>query len=171
MKKLIVYRAKPNPAGKDKFHNIPLPRQLQGEWVDLINNTSGKLSLKGVSLDHTAFGATCADRHYAVYWQAVDALMLDGGEILRIHTGKYGDASQMAEEDRNGAHKHVWAEHGSFKLNNGACGDALTLWFNAGAKYEDIDRTSYAPYPPEGIALIREGDKLVVPIRSYYGLV
>lgn len=166
MKKLIIYRAKPNPAGKDKFHNFPLARQLHGEWVDLINNHNGRLSLKGVSLDHTAFGATCADRSFALYWQAADVLTLEAGEILRIHTGKYADAGQMAEEDRVGAHKHVWGEHGSFKLNNGACGDVLTLWYTDGAKFEAIDAASYAPYPPEGVALVREGEKLVVSILS-----
>lgn len=167
MAKLIIYRAKPNPAGKDKFRNFPLARQLQGEWVDFINNHNGRISLTGVSLDHTAFGATCTDRTYAEYWKAANNLVLDAGEILRIHTGKYADANQMADEDRLGAHKHVWAEHGSFKLNNGACGDTLALWHYAGGKYEAIDRAYYNPYPPEGVVLVREGDKLVVRVPSY----
>lgn len=167
MAKIIVYRAKPNPLGKDKFHNFPLLHQLQGEWVDLYNNSGGRLNLSGVSLDHSAFGANCGGRHNAAYWQDKEGLVLEPGEILRIHTGRAGDASHMAEEDRIGVHKHRWAEHGSFKLNNGACGDTLTIWCYNGSKHELIDQVSYAPYPPEGAVLIREGDKLVVRVQSY----
>ena len=33
-----VYRAKPNPAGKDRSQGSPLGSQLVAEWVDLKNN-------------------------------------------------------------------------------------------------------------------------------------
>jgi hypothetical protein len=77
----------------------------------------------------------------------------------------------MAEEDRVGAHIHRWAGHGLFKLNNGACGDTLTIWYFNGSKHELIDQTSYDPYPPEGAVLVRQDQKLIVSVRSFVGMV
>jgi hypothetical protein len=162
MNKIIIYRAKPNPAGKDKFHNIPLPRQLQGEWVDLANINDQAVTLKGVYLFHTAFGGGCSDSKLAHYWQSPDNLVLGAREILRIHTGKAADAGQMDNVDRQGVHKHAWAEHNSFKLNNGACGEKLVLWWND--TRQTLDQAGYDPYPPEGVVLVREGNKLAVPV-------
>jgi hypothetical protein len=74
----------------------------------------------------------------------------------------------MAEEDKRGAHKHRWGEHGSFQLNNGACGDVLTIWFYDG-NWHRLDEAGYSPYPPEGAVLVRQGDKLI-PAHNYAGV-
>ena len=66
----------------------------------------------------------------------------------------------MALEDRIGAQTHVWTERNTFALNNGACGDKLTIWFNNG-KWVRVDEASYDPFPPEGKILRRVGDRLV----------
>ena len=168
MSKLIVYRAKPNPAGKDKVHHVPVLRQLQAEWVDIKNISQANLRLTRVSVDHRAFSQGCSNPKHSEYWKDREGLVLGSGQVLRIHTGRSADSRHMADEDRHGAHVHGWGEHGTFKLNNGACRDRLTIWF-FDATWTKIDEAGYDPYPPEGQVLVREGDKLVARIARLAG--
>ncbi len=167
MTELIVYRAKPNPAGKDKSRFSPIPRQLQGEWIDIQNSSGRALRLTGISIDHRAFGPNCSDPQYASYWRDTEGLVLNPTEILRVHTGNAAQQDQMADEDRRGANKHRWGEHGVFQLNNGRCGDILTIWLHNGT-WNKLDEVGYSPYPPEGTVLRRQGDRLV-PVLMYAG--
>lgn len=53
--KILVYRAKPNPAGKDRAYGYPQQQQLLGEWVDLQNTGDASVSLSSLHLYHENF--------------------------------------------------------------------------------------------------------------------
>lgn len=160
MSSLLVYRAKPNPLGKDKYRNQPIPFQLQAEWIDLINTGSHTVTLSNQVVSHMTFADRCVPRTSVVYWEGNQELRLCPNQILRVHTGKYSDSGTMLPEDYHGAHLHVWANSGSFHLNNN-CGDSLGLWLKH-PQWVQLDKVNYDPYPPEGAWLVRRGDKLVV---------
>lgn len=157
---LKIVASKPNPTGRDTAGGRPLARQLQGEWVDIQNISNTRVLLVSYSLDHTAFSPGCQNRQYAEYWSAKTAAYVAPGEIMRIHSGREADAIHMAMEDRIGAHIHAWTERNAFALNNGPCGDALTVWHNAGS-WVRVDVAEYDSYPPEGEVLHRIGGRLV----------
>ena len=159
MKKLVIVRAKPNPAGKDKSNGRPLAEQLLGEWVDIRNESSASVSFANVSLDHTKFEAGCSNPRYSPHWAANPPFLLDSGAVLRVHTGKEADRALMKIEDREGAALHVFANSGLFVLNND-CGDTLTLWLLEDGNWKKLDQAGYDPRPPEGAVLYRVGDKL-----------
>lgn len=155
MSKLLIWRAKPNPAGKDKSQQTPKPSQLNGEWVELKNDTSATVKLEGIQLAHTLYDSTGKPEPKPEdYWTGAKGLTLGAGEVLRIHTGRSADASSMLLEDSGGTDKHAFAEHGNFKLNNKE-GDVLYLYASAS------DKASYLPDVREGAVLTRVGDKLV----------
>lgn len=159
MTNITIVRAKPNPAGRDAYQHRPLPQQLQGEWIDLQNTAGKALNLTGVFVHHRAFEQGCSNPKFALYWQAPAGTILPANAILRVHTGKSSDRHHMTSSDSTGANQHAWGEHGWFQLNNGACGDIITVWFHD-TEWHRIDEVGYDPYPPEGAVLVRNGNKL-----------
>ncbi|MCB1103357.1 MAG: hypothetical protein H7A44_08120 [Opitutaceae bacterium] len=163
MPNLTVTRAKPNPAGRDRANGRSLPAQLLGEWVDITNTATTAISLGGSGLTHREYDAQGQlKQESTVYWQGSARQVLQPGQVLRVHTGRESDRAAMSYQDSVGAHYHAFAESYNFVLNN-AQGDEPSIW----AKDRNdrwsirIDGAWYSPYPPEGIALRRMGDRLV----------
>lgn len=158
---LQIYKAKPNPAGKDKAGNYPKAEQLLGEWVDIKNNGTSEINLSGLTLCHTEFEPGCKPKPKpSIYWTASPGTKLKAGEIIRVHTGKSIYWALMKSQDATGVNHHAFAESGSFVLNND-CGDGLSIWWKRQDSWQKVDKASYRPYPPEGAVLIRSGGFLV----------
>ena len=153
MKELRIFRAKPNPAGKDRHGSYTPPRQLAAEWIDIQNIGDEPYTLTGISLQHIAYQPGCREPK----WDFLKALSgtLYSGQVLRMHSGGFLSTADMNPEDVTGADKHEFTGRG-YAWNND-CGDRAGLW--NGTIW--IDRANYDSYPPEGLILVREGDKLV----------
>jgi hypothetical protein len=155
-----VYRAKPNPIGKDKSKNNPIAKQLLGEWVDVRNTSQGVLNFANVSLAHVEYGPGCSNPKTKIYWSGNASIQLKPGQVLRVHTGKSNDAAQMASEDSAGADHHAYAESGAFILNND-CPDRPSLWRSVNKEWQELDGAEYSAKPTEGKILTRSGNRLV----------
>jgi hypothetical protein len=157
-----ICRAKPNPAGKDRAGNNPLQEQLLGEWVDLQNVGNTSVNLSVITLFHLQYSQTgIAENHFTPYWRGNPGEVLNPGEILRVHTGKSAYATYMRDVDKQGVHRHSFAESGNFVLNN-RFGDTISIWWrNSQNEWVKEDQVSYDPNPPDGAILRRSGDKLV----------
>lgn len=159
--KIEIYRAKPNPTGKDKAGNTPIASQLLGEWVDLKNTGDTAVSLSSLNLANQEFDGSCRVKTEAqIYWTGRSNVSLAPGEIVRVHTGRSTDVASMATEDQQGVHHHDYAGKGNFVLNN-KCGDTLSVWWKSGEKWYKDDEAGYAPNPTEGKVLRRVGQSLV----------
>lgn len=155
MANLLIWRAKPNPAGKDKVGEKPKPEQLNGEWAEIKNTSATNQSLGGVKLSHTLFDTHGKPEKTEVYWVGKGTISLKPGEVVRVHTGRSADKGLMKVEDSAGADYHDFAENGQFKLNNKE-GDKLYVEYTDGS-----DNAYYDPHVKEGVVLIRVGDKLI----------
>ena len=169
MSKILIYRAKPNPAGKDAVQHHTTPQQLNGEWVDLRNNGATALNLGGFHLANREFDSRCvAKSQPVVYWFGDSRITLQPGEIVRVHTGNERDAYHMLQSDRQEVHYHSFANRGWFVLNN-RCGDTISVWSkDAQGNYvaPSVDEASYDPNPPDGEVLVRKGTKLVTALAA-----
>lgn len=166
---LVISRAKPNPAGRDKSGNRPIARQLLGEWVDLVNNGSTTIHLGGTHLANETYDDRCKRTGARAYWSGSSSQLLAAGAVARIHTGRLADAHLMDVHDQLGAQVHLFAESDQFVLNN-RCGDKLTLWARDAAgnwRQPPLDSCSYDPNPPEGVVLVRSGDRLVASAPAW----
>lgn len=153
MSKLQIWRAKPNPAGKDKSNGKPSARQLNGEWAEIKNTSATEVDLTNLQLSHTLYDENGnPEPKPEVYWTAKKGLKLSGNEVLRVHTGHEADG--LDSDDSTGADVHAYAEHGNFKLNNKE-GDHLYL------NRATPDSAYYDPNVREGAVLTRVGEKLV----------
>ena len=154
--RLTIIRIKPNPSGKDRpAHGGPTPAQLGGEWVDLRNDSGADVSLDGVSLWHLSYSPG-RDREWA---RVVNfGFTLPSGSIARIHAGQKRDLAVLRPEDVAGAEYHVFTGDDAYVWNNQQ-GDSPLL-FKSATK-ETLDTVSYAPNPPEGAVLVRQGNQLV----------
>lgn len=157
--KIQITRAKPNPAGKDKAGNYPLPEQLLGEWVDLKNVGDGNVALSSLHLANIEFGPNCEAKRSVIYWKGSSAITLKPSESVRIHTGRSCDINSMKVADQTGTTYRVFAEKGTFVLNN-KCGDTLSVWWKHNDAWNKDDEASYRPNPPEGAVLVRVGTTL-----------
>lgn len=160
--KILAYRAKPNPVGKDRVSGYPQQQQLLGEWVDLQNTGDGSVRLSTLNLCHVQFSNQgVPEDKPTIYWTGKDGEVLNPGQILRVHTGKSAHASAMAYNDAQGVNLHAFAEEGNFVLNNNY-GDIISVWWkDKDNKWYREDVASYDPNPPEGVVLKRSGDKLI----------
>lgn len=161
--KIEIHKAKPNPAGKDKAGNCPIAGQLLGEWVDLKNTGDAAVDLSALNLANREFGEKCTvTTESKIYWTGQGGVSLQPGQIVRVHTGRSRDAASMNAVDQAGANVHVYAESGSFVLNN-KCGDSLGVWWQTAAdkKWHLEDAASYNANPVEGKVLQRVGKNLV----------
>lgn len=157
--KLTIIRIKPNPAGKDRPpHDGPTPAQLAAEWVDFRNDEGQDVVLNGVSLWHLTYAPGREPQ-----WAKIQTFsgQLPAAEIVRVHSGRKRALSVVRSEDLAGADHHVFTGEDLYVWNNKQ-GDKPLLFFEAARK--TIDQTSYAPNPPEGVVLVRAGDRLVVPV-------
>ena len=158
---LLIIRIKPNPAGKDRPpYGGPTPEQLAGEWVDFRNDAGQSVALGGVALYHLAY-----DMHGQSSWARITGFTgtLSAGEIVRVHAGRERDLSVIRPEDRTAADYHIFTGADSYVWNNDR-GDSPLLQNET--KRETIDRTWYAPHPPEGVVLVRQGDRLASVARA-----
>jgi hypothetical protein len=157
MKTLQTVRLKPNPAGKDKTRNgTASTTQLGAECVDLKNTGSAPVEMDGVKLHHVAFVGGKPS-----HWELIMSFngTLEAGKILRVHAG-HGPLSELRPEDRNGADYHLFTDRNQYVWNN-AEGDTSRITEPSGNGEADTDMAGYAPNPPEGVVLVRSGDKLV----------
>ena len=153
MTKLTTWRAKPNPAGRDKIHGVPTAKQLNGEWAEIKNTSAATMDLSGLQLSHTLYDKEGRpEQKPEVYWTAKKGLQLTANGVLRVHTGHQSGGLNL--EDEAGADQHAYAEHGNFKLNNKE-GDKLYL------STSTPDSAYYDQNVREGAVLTRVGDKLV----------
>jgi hypothetical protein len=169
--KLQITQAKPNPVGKDKNKWTPKPDHLLGEWADFKNVGDAAVRLSLIHVAHLEFSTNCvAKEKPVIYWSGSAGTTVQPGEIVRLHTGRSKDASQMATVDRGGVNYHVYAESGSFVLNND-CGDTVSLWWKGNdGNFNHEDVASYDANPPDGAILYRSGSKLVVSaLAGLYG--
>ncbi len=153
MKALMIVKAKPNPAGKDRVGGIAPKRQLAGEWVDFQNIGTEPFGLDGVSLQHIAYQPGCRDGK----WDTLITFKgtLQPREVVRVHSGSELSTSEMNGEDAYGATYHLFTNR-NYVWNND-CGDTARLWNGI----ISIDAASYDTYPVEGKILVRQGDKLI----------
>lgn len=156
---LTIIRIKPNPAGKDRPpHGGPSVAQLAAEWVDFRNDARADVSLDGVTLWHLTY-APGRDPQ----WEKVTGFSgtLPAGKIVRVHSGIKRDLSVIRQEDLDDADYHVFTGDDAYIWNNKQ-GDTPLL-FKAAEKLT-IDQASYDPNPPEGVVLVRQGEKLVAAL-------
>lgn len=159
--KIEIHRAKPNPSGKDKSGNTPIASQLLAEWVDIKNVGDAKVDLSTLYLSNREFDGSCQVKTESkIYWEGENDASLDPGEIVRIHTGRNRDTASMDAADQNDVQHHIFAEKGSFVLNN-KCGDTLRVWRKNGDSWKKDDEAAYASNPDEGKVLQRIGVSLV----------
>lgn len=161
---LQVYRAKPNPAGKDRSRQGVKPEQLVGEWVDIKNIGSAAVSFNVMDLHHTKFGRTCSEvTGTESYWKtptSPDVQVLAVGQILRVYTGSKDYENTLSAEDRGSDITwRAFATQPNFVLNN-VCGDNISIFWTDENGRLWRDSAHYQNNPPEGVVLHRIGDKL-----------
>lgn len=143
MPDLLVTRALPNPAGKDRVPGYLVDNdQLNGEWVEFRNTTQNMLTIDGVSIAHYTFNSYCRQTSEDVLTSFTGSMA--SGSSIRLHTG----SGQSWDE---GSIRHLYLGRGNYVWNNG-CGDTAVLRVAAGGL---IDRASYDSNPPEGTVLNR----------------
>jgi hypothetical protein len=161
MKNLKTVRLKPNPSGKDRSpRGHATAAQLGGEWVDIKNMGSTAVDLTGVTLYHIAYRSATDNGT----WEEVMTFRgsLGPGKAIRVHAGS-GPLNVLHAIDQQGADFHLFTGRNAYVWNNDR-GDCSALW-QAGEK-SYFDKACYASNPPEGVILVRSGDRLVVPASS-----
>ena len=164
MKSLKSVRLKPNPSGKDRTRRGgATATQLGGECVDIQNTGSTPVDLTGVSLYHIAYSGTTDNGT----WEKVMGFKgsLPAGQIIRVHAGS-GPVTALHAIDQQGANVHLFTGRDQYVWNNDR-GDCSALWQDGETTH--FDKACYAPNPPDGVILVREGDRLVVPSAALAG--
>ena len=157
MKSLQPFRLKPNPVGKDKNKNgTATQAQLGAEWVDIKNTGYATVSMDGVKIHHVAF-ANGKPSH----WELITSFTgtLAPGKVIRLHSGS-GPVNLLHQDDLVGADIHLFTSRNSYVWNN-AEGDTSRLTENENGREVETDQAGYAPNPPEGIVLVRSGNRLI----------
>lgn len=155
---LQISRIKPNPRGKDRTRlGHASPEQLGAEWVDVRNAGGSVAELGGIQLCHRAYSDDGTSRMTVVTSLSGQ---LGSGRTIRVHAGQHRGEGVLRHEDQIGADRHVFTGTDQYVWNNEE-GDTAALFDTGQERY--VDEASYAPNPPEGIVLVRSGDRLVVP--------
>lgn len=152
---LIITKAKPNPAGKDRVgRNLTLADQLAAEWVDIKNTGGTAVDLSSVELYHWAYPLLRQPE-----WELVTGFsgVLNAGQTVRVHSGNPISLTQMRVEDKSGAEHHVFTRK-NYVWNNDKADHPL-LWYKISR--QELDRTSYDAPTQNGKVLMRIGSKLV----------
>lgn len=157
---LKIFKAKPNPDGKDKFDGVsPVAKQrVAGEWVDIKNESLfEKINLDGLEL------CVADENHEAkLDWKIVFKFPVGGDfalgpeKTVRIHAGDMISQFALLPEDRDNADFHLYTQSGYFLHNK--LEQHIGLWCTVKEKW--IDRCHYEAYPPEGEILYRTDGKL-----------
>lgn len=128
--------------------------------MDIENYGRTSVDLTGVKLYHIAY----SDAYDNGTWEEVIAFKgtLGAGEVIRVHAGR-GPLIVLHPIDQQGATYHFFTMRDAYVWNNNR-GDCSALW-QAGEKLP-LDKACYDANPPEGVILVRSGDKLVVPAGS-----
>jgi hypothetical protein len=158
---LRIYRAKPNPPGKERQRGPVESEILLGEWVDIENVGTESITFSNIKLHHTKFNSLCQTRGGTeCYWNAEGRGLLKPAQILRVHTGKQCEKAQLAPVDDGDTDWHAYAERDNFVLNN-RCGDIIVItWVDEqGRSFKDA--ASYAPNPRAGAILVRLDNQLI----------
>ena len=165
---LQIFRAKPNPFGKDKtIGGVAKPEQLLGEWVDIRNIGTESVRFSSMQLSHTLYTSRCEETGRTdVYWSPGGTESLAPGRQIRVYTGRRGDEAVMKPEDKAPDWKG-FAERSNFVLNN-TCGDVIKVVWTDGAGNRWSDTAAYQPSPPEGAVLTRAGNMLVTSMAANY---
>lgn len=143
MPDLLIARALPNPAGKDRTPaNQVTNAQLNNEWLEFRNETAKRLDIEDVTLHHTTFNNRCEPTGENLLMRFTGVLGV--GQSLRIHTG----AGTSWDE---GTTRHLYAGRTNYVWNN-VCGDTAVLRLANGNRH---DWASYSRNPPEGVVLER----------------
>ncbi len=161
MKNLQTVRLKPNPSGKDRTRRgSATAAQLGGEWVDIKNVGTTSVDLTGVKLYHIAYSGTTDNGT----WEEITSFTgtLGPGKVIRLHAGS-GPLEVLHAIDQQGADFHLFTKRDAYVWNNDR-GDCSALW-QAGEN-QPFDKACYSSNPPEGVILVRSGDRLVVPAGS-----
>jgi hypothetical protein len=165
MKTIRITKLKPNPVGKDRPAVGPLnPSQLAAEWVDIHNFGTSTVNLLGVELNNKAYGPA----HPQGTWKSVlnlPHLLLAPGCTLRVHAGQNRGLGAIRAEDLSGAEHHAFTGRDQYVWNNRQ-GDTAGLWEQQPMTW--IDLASYDRNPPEGVVLVRAGDKLLPTAQMDY---
>ena len=165
MKTIRITKLKPNPVGKDRSAVGPLnPSQLAAEWVDIYNFGTSTVNPLGVELNNKAYSAA----HPQGTWKSalnLPYLLLAPGQTLRVHAGQDRGLGLIRAEDLFGAEHHAFTGRDQYVWNNKE-GDTAGLWGLRQMNW--IDTASYDPSPPEGVVLIRAGDKLLPTAQMGY---
>ena len=82
---------------------------------------------------------------------------------MRVHAGEQRALSVIGPQDLAGADYHVFSGRDAYVWNNKQ-GDSPLLYKEADK--QTIDKASYAPNPPEGAVLVRQGDQLAPVARA-----
>jgi hypothetical protein len=157
--RLTLIRIKPNPTGKDRPRSgAPSPAQLAAEWLDFRNDHSRDVSLNGVSLWHLTYAAGRAPA-----WAKIMTFSgtLPTGKMVRVHSGQKREPPVVRPEDLAGADYHLFTGKDEYVWNNRQ-GDTPLLYVEA--TKTTIDKASYDPNPPEGVVVVRAGEKFVTPV-------
>jgi hypothetical protein len=161
MKTLQTVRLKPNPAGKDRSRSgQATAAQLGAEWVDIRNTGRVAVPMSGVRVYHIAYPA---DKTKPRTWELVIAFGawdLGPGQVVRVHSGEKRALSVLNEADRQGADWHAFTGRDRYIWNN-AEGDTSRITEMVTGSEQETDKASYDPNPPEGVVLVRSGNKLI----------
>lgn len=148
-------RLKPNPTGKDRTRDgRASATQLGAEWVDIQNTGAVPLDITGMRLCHVAYSQDGRSKRWADITTFTGTL--GAGKVLRVHSGG-GPENILRPEDLNGADHHLFTGR-NYVWNNDK--DDCSGLFAAG-NTEPFDVACYDAFPPEGVVLVRMGNKLV----------
>lgn len=140
---IVISRALPNPAGKDRRPQMPpTNEQLNSEWLEIANSGAHSESVDGLRLSHYTFAAQCTKT-------GEDTLMTLSGTLAAGHVVRFHSGSGSAWTD--GAVRHLYLGRSNYAWNN-ACGDTAVLRNSAG---QWTDYAQYEPFPAEGAILNR----------------
>ncbi len=143
MSELLIMRALPNPAAKDRTpSNQVTNEQLNGEWVEFRNETSKALDIDGVTMSHYTFTGQC--QHTGENEVTRFNGVVSPAHSIRLHTG-------IGTPWNEGAIRHLYLNRRNFVWNN-RCADTAVLRSVRGSV---IDYASYARQPPEDAVLNR----------------
>jgi hypothetical protein len=131
--------------------------QVTAEWADIENLAAAAAILNGVELHHLAYPSGCGQAR----WEKVVDLsgQLGSGKAVRVHSGIEVPVSQLRPEDVRGAGFYLFAGRGLHVWSH-AEGDCAGLWKRDARQW--MDKISYDLYPPDGVVLVRQGDKLIL---------